>query len=116
VARTVRRLADEGGDLVGADLQDPRLERVGPGAAEFFRIAGKAFVEEIGLLDSGNARKPGPPLALHRLQPADSGAGDGGTVIGVLAPDDDVALGRPLRLPVEASHPNGGVDRLGPRA
>ena len=47
------------------------------GAAEFFRIAAEAFVEEIGLLDLGNARKPGPALALHRVHPADACAGDG---------------------------------------
>src|SRR3546814_6797849 len=100
-AGALHRLADEGRDLLRADLEDLLLHRVGRRFAEGARILPEPLVERIRLADPLDTGQPRPALGVHRLHPAQAGARDRRTVIGIFAGDDDRALRRSEEHPSE---------------
>src|SRR3546814_13845260 len=70
-AGALHRLADEGRDLLRADLEDLLLHRVGRRFAEGARILPEPLVERIRLADPRATGPPRPSPGVHRLHPAD---------------------------------------------
>src|SRR5438105_1700282 len=107
-AGTLHRLADERGDLVGADLQDLQLEPARRLEPELVSTLSMPVLEPERLLDVDDARDRQAALFVHAAHAAERGAGHRRAVVGVGAADDDGALGLAGHVPVAARHPPDG--------
>ena len=111
-------LADEGGHVLRAQLQDALLQPARGLQAEGFGLQaqGTALRPPAGLLDVGDAGNGQTALRVHARHAAQRGAGHRGAVVRVVAADDDLALGLAQHVPVAAHHAHDGVVALGARA
>ena len=112
-AGALHRLADEGGDLAGADLRDLLLQPAGGDeaellAAEVLRRA-VAMGPVVRLVDVGDARNGQACLPVHGGHAAQGRRRDRGAVIGVAPRDDHLAVRLPHQVPVTTHHPDDGV-------
>ncbi|MNQ47493.1 hypothetical protein D3C85_613380 [compost metagenome] len=108
-AGALDRLGDEGGDILLADLEDLLLQLVRGPLAEGLRIHRAAFAVPVGLGDVLDAGDRQVALLVHRLHPAEAGAGHGGAVVAVDAADDHLLLWLALDRPVVAHQAQHGV-------
>src|SRR5580693_6812633 len=91
-AGALHRLADEGRDILRADLEDAVFHRLSGALAEGRRILAEALVEAVRLHHVLDARHPGAALDVHVLHAAEAGAGDGRAVVAVDPGDEDGAV------------------------
>src|SRR5215207_7184288 len=111
-AGALHGLADEGGDVVGADLVDLAGALLRCPSPEGLRVLLSALRIPIGLGDVDDAGNGQPALRVHRLHAPERGASHGRAVIAVVPGDDD-PLGRAVHgCPVMPDHANDRVVRL----
>ena len=114
-AGTLDRLANERSHALWPDFENLVFQRLRRQHSELGRREIAAFAEPVRLPDMDDAGNWQTALRVHRRHPAKTCASHGAAVIGVLAADDDRALGLPHQVPVAAHSAYHGVVRLGPR-
>src|SRR5690606_8736327 len=87
-ARALYRLADEGGDGVGAELENLVLDSLGSQLAERLRRRIAALTVPIGLPHVVEAGQRDAVQLMHGLHAAETGRGHGAAVIAVHAAND----------------------------
>ena len=112
-AGALDRLADEGGDGLGPQLQDLVLDRLGRLAAEVLGRERAAVVVPIGRGDVDEAGQGQVGLAVHRGHAAQAGRRHGAAVVAEGPRDEGLLLGLALQVPEVPDHAHDGVVGLG---